>query len=437
MPAKVQVALTPSQRQFANLNARFALYCAGKGTGKSYLMGFLAVTDALHCKDATIGVYEPDYDKIRRVAVPSVKRWLEEFGIKYIYNSTTHDIFTSSLNCGNFIFKSMNDPESLVGYQTYRQHIDELDTMSTDKAEEAFIQLLGRNRLSPNKLPKEHKIFNEDYGCWEAFNSTRVYTSPEGFKFCYKNWVENKQPGFEMVKGCTLENTTLPKGHIQSLYNIYTEAQARAYIYGEFVNFDSGTVYYCYDPIKHDSNEEIREGDTLRIGMDFNVRKMAATIYIVRGDKWHAVEELFDILDTPTIIKIIKDRWQDKGHEIIIYPDASGTSNSAMDASGSNIALLQQAGFKIRAHRKNAYIKDRVLVTNKAFEDMRVFVNKDKCSNASKCLIQQTYGKDGKPDKNSSTDHPNDATTYPIEYEMGINNQIVAIPYHYSYKRFA
>lgn len=437
MPAKVQVALTPSQIAFVNLNKRFGLFCGGKGCGKSYLMGFMAVTDALHGSNCLIGIYEPDYDLIKRVAVPTVQYWMAEFGIRGRYNKNDHDISTSNSGCGDFMFKSMSEPQTLVGYQTYRQHLDELDTMREDIAAEAFHQLTaGRNRLNPVGLPKEYKVWSEEFQEWEPFNATRVYTSPEGFKFCYKNWIENPLPESGIVKGCTLENPALAKSYLKSIFNLYNEIQAKAYIYGEFVNMESGSVYYCYDENKHNSDEFIQPYDTLRIGMDFNVRKMAATVFVVRDGVWHAVEELVDILDTPTMIKIIKDRWQDKGHEIIVYPDASGNSQNALEAGKTHITMLQQAGFKIRVHTKNPAVKDRINITNKAFEDGKVKINRKKCPIVSKGLIQQTYGKDGKPDKNSGLDHQNDATTYPIEYELGISNNIIALPYHFNYKRY-
>jgi hypothetical protein len=443
MPAKVQVALTPSQIKFVNQKARFGLFCAGKGAGKSYLMGFMAVTDALHSSNALIGIYEPDYDLIKRVAVPAVQNWMAELGIRGRYNKNDHDISTSNSGCGDFMFKSMSDPQTLVGYETYRQHLDELDMLNEVDANLVFSQLLGRNRQVPKGLPQDHKIWNEKYQEWEAFNATRCYSSPEGFKFCYKNWIESPQPEFEIVQGCTLENPSLSKSTIESQMAGYTEAQKEAWIYGKFVNFDSGTVYYTYDvgsngnPGKHTSDEFIQPYDTLRIGMDFNVRKMAATIFIVRNGNWHAVEELVDILDTPTMIRIIKDRWQSKDHQIIIYPDASGDSQSALEAGKTHIKMLSDAGFKIRVHKKNPHIKDRVAAVNKAFEDMKVFINKDKCPTVSKSLLQQTYDKNGKPDKNHTGDHQNDATTYPIEYEMGIRNRIIPISTHFNYKRYA
>ncbi len=129
MPAKVQVALTPSQIEFFNADYQFGLFRGGKGCGKSFLLGFMGVTDAMHSSDSVIGVYEPDYDLIKRVAVPAIQYWLAEFGIRGKYNKNDHDICTSNSGCGDFMFKNTSEPERLVGYQTYRQHIDEHDTL--------------------------------------------------------------------------------------------------------------------------------------------------------------------------------------------------------------------------------------------------------------------------------------------------------------------
>ena len=54
-------------------------------------------------------------------------------------------------------------------------------------------------------------------------------------------------------------------------------------------------------------------------------------------------------------------------------------------------------------------------------------------STTAACLEQQAYDKSGEPDKRSGFDHQNDATTYPIAFEMPIkkpdyNNTTNAMP---------
>jgi hypothetical protein len=156
--------------------------------------------------------------------------------------------------------------------------------------------------------------------------------------------------------------------------------------------------------------------------MDFNVGKMAAVIYVRRGEEMHAVEEIVDGYDTPAVIETLEQRYQ--GHTICVYPDASGTSRKTVNASRSDIALLQQAGFQVRAPRRNPAVKDRILSANRAFEQGLVWVNSKRCPEFTRCLEQQAYDKNGEPDKQSGHDHMTDAGTYPIAYEMPVSKPV-------------
>jgi len=156
--------------------------------------------------------------------------------------------------------------------------------------------------------------------------------------------------------------------------------------------------------------------------MDFNVGKMAAVVYVRRGEAFHAVEEIVDAYDTPMVIETLKSRYPE--HTIAVYPDASGTSRKTVNASQSDIALLQQAGFSVRAKKKNPAIKDRIISANTGFEQGYIFVNNKRCPEFTRCLEQQAYDKNGEPDKTSGHDHLNDAGTYPIAYEMPVKKPI-------------
>jgi hypothetical protein len=155
---------------------------------------------------------------------------------------------------------------------------------------------------------------------------------------------------------------------------------------------------------------------------------MASTIYVKRFNEWHAVAELTDLFDTPDVIRVIKERWADKGHRIIMYPDASGKARKSNGASISDIALFQQAGFEVRVKSTNPAVKDRVLAMNKAMESGVVKVNAKECPVTARGLEQQAYDKNGEPDKSSGVDHQNDATTYVIAYELPVRKPIANMP---------
>lgn len=434
---EVKVCLTRSQADFVSSTAKFPLYCAGYGAGKSHVMGFCVVTDAMHSAKCVIGVYEPDYSLVRTVAIPRVEYWLNEFGIRYSLNKQEQAIYTSSPGIGDFQFKSMDNPETLVGYETYRSHIDELDTLPTDKAEAAFFKIMGRNRQAPDDVPEDHRRWVEKNQRWECVNRIYSYTTPEGFKFCHKMWDEGSEnvarnPEFKIYHGKTQDNPVLTEDYLEGLRNTYPAALLRAYMDGEFVNLESGSVYYTYDRAKHYSSDSVQAYDTLYIGCDFNVSNCAATVFVRRGETWHIVGEVFKKYDTPDMITEIKARWPN--NKVIMYPDASGVKRTSSNASSSDIALLKNAGFEIRAKGHNPKVKDRVAAVNNLFANGRCFVNTVECPQTTKCLEQQAYDKNGDPDKKSGYDHQNDATGYVIAYEANIKKPIFSIPFSFAQK---
>jgi quinolinate synthase len=152
--------------------------------------------------------------------------------------------------------------------------------------------------------------------------------------------------------------------------------------------------------------------------MDFNVTKMASSIYVVRANGWHAVDELKDIFDTPDMIRAIRAKYPTQ--RVIVYPDASGNSRKTVDASKSDIALLRSAQFEVRVNGTNPAVKDRIMSVNKQFEVQNLWVNIKQCPTITKNLEQQAYDDNGEPDKKAGFDHQNDATGYPIAYEFPI-----------------
>lgn len=420
-----KISLTPSQTKFLELTEAYTLFCAGYGSGKSYLMGLMVVLDAMHGDDATIGVYEPEKKHIRTVAVPAVTHWLDEFNVDYNYNKNENTIYVDSPGIGDIMFFPMDNPATLVGYETYRSHIDEFDTLDEDKAQEIWARIMGRNRSNPSNIPEKEKIYSEEKEIWEANNKIRAYSTPEGFRFCYRKWGSQERPNHAIVHGCSRENPALPSNFFTELEEQYTEQQLDAYLNGKFVNMTSGTVYYAYNRLGCHSTETIYPRETLYIGCDFNVNNMSATVYVKRdgGAEWHAVDELHGLRDTPDMVDVIKDRWHSRGHSIVMYPDSTGAKRQSTNASTSDINILRQAGFSVRARSVNPRVKDRIAATNKAFEDRKIFVNFKKCPQVAACLEQQAYDKNGAPCKKSGHDHQNDATTYPIAYELPIRKR--------------
>ncbi len=444
MTAELKICLTNSQAEFIDLvtakDCDYPLFVGGPGCGKSYLLGLVAVMLVQHSKHANIYVYAPEHHHIRTIEVPNIIYWLDEFKIKHKgYNSQEGIIKIESPNCGNIYFKPMDNPSTFVGYESYAALIDELDTLPIEKAEEVFKKVFERNRQQPEDVPEDYRR-TEKSGRVACMNKIMSFTTPEGFNFCYNKWELNPSPNYKQIKGCTADNPKITDQYLEGIRDKYPPHIAEAYLNGEFVNMRSMSVYYNYDVVLHDSIEQVQPGENLYIGCDFNVENTTAIIFVKRngGKEWHAVDEMTGVRDAHTLACLIHDRYQSKGHHITMYPDSTGGNRSnANSASKSAIAELEAKGFTIRAYskNKNAPVEDRLAAVNNRFLKFMLFVNQRLCPSGSRCLINQAFGKDGKPDKKSGYDHSNDAFGYPIVYELGLRPRLFKIDYSFAQKR--
>lgn len=401
----IRLQLTEPQERFLCSQAKHPAFVAGFGAGKSEVMACAAMGDAAHSADALIGLYAPTYDLVRLIVAPRIIAKLDEHGVPHRWNKQDNAVYTSYPRFGDFILRTMDNPERIVGYETYRAHVDELDTLKPEPAQKAWNQIIARNRQRPD-------------GVAHPFNRVSAYTTPEGFRFVYDRWVRNGGEAYEIIQAPTYSNPFLPDDYIENLRNSYPPELIDAYIEGHFVNLTSGTVYRNYSRETHRSAETIRPMEPLHVGQDFNVGNMASVVNVARDDDWHAVAELKGIMDTPALIETLKQKFE--GHAVYIYPDASGGSRKTVNASESDISLLRKAGFKVRAKDSNPPVKNRILAMNTAFAKGRLFVNDKACPTLAEALEQQAYDKNGEPDKTTGHDHHNDAQGYFVNWTMPV-----------------
>jgi Terminase RNaseH-like domain len=136
------------------------------------------------------------------------------------------------------------------------------------------------------------------------------------------------------------------------------------------------------------------------------------------------VEEWTEVFDTPAMIRLLKSRYE--GHQIIVYPDASGRARDSNNASASDLQLLRGAGFQVFTNPANPAVKDRVLAMNSMIHAdgrRRLRVNPDGCPTLVEALEKQAYTKNGEPDKTSGLDHIVDAMGYFVAYRYPIKGR--------------
>lgn len=372
-----------------------------------------ALKQMFEIENAQIAIYEPTVDLIKKIMYPRFEEILSNAGLIYKLNKSEGIIDIP--NIGTVIFRSLENPERIIGYEVHHSHVDELDTLDADKAHDAWQKLLARNRK--RIIPKRKDVILK--------NTASVYTTPEGYRFVYKRWKKEVKAGYELIQASTYDNPFLPKDYITNLEESYPKELISAYLNGEFVNLESGTVYPNYDPVKNRVHEIIKmDLETLHIGMDFNVNHMSAVIGVKRYGKILILAEIADVRDTPAMIDAIKDKY-DTGRKIIIYPDASGRSSKSVDASKSDIGLLREAGFGVVAPKKNPPVRNRIVSMNSALcnarEQRHLLINNMQCPNLCSNLLEQAYDKNGNPMKTNNVDHMPDALGYLVHKLLGVD----------------
>jgi len=300
-------------------------------------------------------------------------------------------------NYGTIIFRSMDNPDTIVGYEVAYSLIDEADILPSDKMEKVYQKILGRNRSVDNAI-------------------VDAVSTPEGFKWLYE---KSKDGSFNVIKAKTTDNKFLPNNYIDQLKSQYPEQLLKAYLNGEFVNLTSGTVYY-FNRDKHNTDLTHTDRDYLIIGQDFNIGSCCSVVYIRDGRNMYAIDE-FASHDTFRIIDNIKRRYPHNKSEVI--PDASGNQGQT-NASKSDIQLLRDAGIKVNVPSSNPRVMDRINTTNNHFEKMNLFINVRKCPNFAKAMEQQAYDDKGVPEKFNGAgtiDDWTDAGTYPLHRLFGVD----------------
>lgn len=409
------MSFSPAQEAFVYSKAPFPAFVGGFGSGKTAAAIARIMRLKRLCPGKDVAYYLPTYPLVEDIAFQRFPALFEKNNIAYKLNQQKSVIET---DIGRILFRNMEQPDRIVGYEVAHSICDELDTLPIEKARNVWNKIVARNRqkaitASGKQMP----------------NTVGVATTPEGFRFVYQMWGKDPRPGYEIIRARTMDNAAnLPPEYIDNLKATYTENLLSAYLDGQFVNLTSGSVYAEFDRNLNASDETIREREPVHVGLDFNVGNVSATVAVLRGDTVHFVAEHLGVRDTPTMAALLKERYA--GHHVTIYPDASGAATKSTNAALSDLVILRAAGFTVLANSRNPMVRDRVASVNAMIHNQgkrRLFVRPDTCPMLIEGLERQAYDKHGEPDKSSGFDHANDALGYLVTYKFPIHRGSVRL----------
>ncbi len=404
----MRVKLNPSQRKLFLADNKYVACVAGYGSGKTFVLILKMLYDYFSNPGANLCYFAPGYQLCFDIAYPMLEEFLTN--TKTPYHSNKQARYISVPGYGIIYFRSALKPETMIGFSILSAYGDEVDLLPYELAEKVIDKMMARMR---------QRIEG-------AKNQLYLISTPEGYKYMYHNFEKEPLEDSTLIRMSTYDNiANLPDDFIPTLIKKYPKSLIDAYLLGKFVNINKLGVWAEFDREKNRmSVDSISSVNPIHVGMDFNVGKGCAVIFDIRQPSSDAekvavaIDEIINTFDTNETISVIKERYP--GKSVIVYPDASGSARKTINASISDLSLLRDAGFTVRANRANPSVKDRVIATNTMFcngeGERRLFVDVARCPNLTEALEQQVYDDNGLPSKDGKYDHVTDAFSYPIAY---------------------
>ena len=159
------------QAEFLDMPHKFKAFVAGFGSGKTWV-GCAGINKHFWEKPKIkAGYFAPTYKQIRDIFFPTVEECAYNWGLRVEVregNQEAH-FYRGKRYRGTVICRSMDNPESIIGFKIGHALIDELDVMAIKKAEVAWRKVMARMRYKVAGLR----------------NGIDVTTTPEGFKFVH------------------------------------------------------------------------------------------------------------------------------------------------------------------------------------------------------------------------------------------------------------
>ena len=391
----MKISLTKSQHKVSQSKKRFRVLISGRRFGKTYL----CITEMM--KYATkplqnIWYVAPTFKMAKEICWSNLKTILNEFNWIEDINETNLTIRIKKSN-SVISLKSADQPDALRGTGINFLILDEF----ADIDKRTWFEVLRASVA-------------------DTLGDVLFTGTPRGYgNWSYEMYLKGKQDEeWESFQFTTLQGGMVDKQELEQARLDLDVRTFRQEFEGTFENY-AGAVYYNFHPVESVNDKQIDWKKPLHIGMDFNVDPMSACVAQIEKEKIYFVDEIVIYSsNTDEMCQEIHDRYGTK-IPIFIYPDPASRQRKTSAGGRTDLSILQNAGFKVKAKFKHTSVRDRVNAVNSRLKDSLgkryIFVSQY-CKTLIKGLQRQIYKENTNiPDKEEGYDHMNDAIGYLVE----------------------
>jgi len=394
------VQLTLPQSEILLNHSRFKTVVAGRRFGKTFLSVNMILKEAVTGVNKNCWYVAPTYGSAKEIAWDML---IHTIPPEYVSKTNESSLTLRLINGSVISLKGAEKPNNLRGRALDFCVLDEF----ADMRPEAWYEVI-RPSLSDRQG-----------------NAVFIGT-PKGRNHFYDLWAKgidgaNNWSSFQYT---TIQGENVPAEEIEAARADLDERTFKQEYEAQFVTYQ-GLIYYGFS--REDSVLDIGDDNgTLNVGMDFNLDPMSAVICLRKGGKLYAIDEIVMYgSNTDEMVAEIKNRYPNRN--IIIYPDPASRQRKTSAGGRTDLSILQNAGFSVKAKNSHALVRDRINAVNSRLlsgDGKRHLYISPKCKQTIKSLERQTY-KEGTsiPNKDDGFDHMNDALGYLIEYIFPVRTE--------------
>jgi hypothetical protein len=385
-----KLLLRHNQLSIAKNPKRFKTITAGRRFGKTFYGKDELAHKAINARNQPVWYIAPTYRQAKTLMWRPLKELIPK---SYIMHKDETDLSLELRNGSTIALRGADNPDSLRGPGLRHALFDEV------AFQDKYVWDVVRPMLA------------------DMHGTATFITTPKGYNWYYDLVMDNlAKESWAHFHFTTAEGGNVTEEEIEEARASMDPRMFRQEFEASFENL-SGRVYYAFDRIENCVGEiEDNPYLPLKIGMDFNVDPMTATLATRQGAELHVFDEIV-IPNGNTVLmsQTIRKRWPNR--PIIVYPDPTGNSRHTNAPVGqTDFTLLSGFQFQIVAPTHPYSQTDKINSANAALLNAagvrRTKINK-KCKTLIKGLDGLTYLEGtSQPDKKSGLDHITDSFAY-------------------------
>lgn len=406
------VLLLPHQERFVqspNLfpDIRWHFLLGGYGCGKtrSLAISALKIIEELDGDKDEGGLYAKvivagyTYAHLEQTFLIDFRAYLDNSKTPY-HEDTKNHIFT--VGTVQVVLVQLLEPGKIFGQSVYCALCDEVDELPEDVMIEAMKSVSQRVRqIMPNH--RSPYIMSA--------------STAQGMKGFYRLYCHYKKSGigFVLTRARTQDNWYLPKEYILDLWKNFTETERKVYMEGAFLSVTQGRVIPGFDWDKNfapdsDMDLELRRGERVYIGQDFNSGYNRGSAWVARNGTLHCIKR-YDFPDPDDMANIYRYDFPDQ--DIFWLPDVTIKDqypHFARDLRRNDIHIIHRS--------KSPLVEDSCFLISKLCAQGRIMIH-SQAREVAEAFSTASRGKDNKIPKGvgpNSPIHDIDGARYVCSY---------------------